>query len=129
MWLVFIAVNKKIIDFKDWKSKVTLVNAIAWGGGLIGFITSLSGGFDWVAPRVIARLTDKADVVATWQAAHHGGAKALVGLFILVCFYLLVFSIQALVLLSDQSPPDFDWRAKLAETTRGNSTPNYDYLS
>jgi len=127
MWSIFKAVNQRIIDFKDWKSKVTLANLIAWSGGAVGLITALSGGFDWIAPRVIGYLTGRPDVIAAWVVGHHWVAKSLTSLLIVVFFYLMVFSVQATVLLSEQQPVKTDYRAELTSAIGVNFTRVYDY--
>ncbi len=125
MWPKFKAINRRIVNFTDAKSKVTLANIVAWAGGGIGLITSFSGGFDWIAPRVIGYLTGKPEVTAAWQPGVHWGSKTLVSLLIVAFFYLLVFSVQAMVLLSESAKPDY--RVGLADAIGVTFTRILDY--
>jgi hypothetical protein len=120
------AINQRIVDFADWKSKVTLANIIAWSGGAIGLAVSFSGGFDWIVPRVLVHLTGKPELAAAWPTGDHWGLKALVSLLILGFFYFFVFSVQATVLLSErQTAPDY--RVELMRAIGVNFTKVRDY--
>jgi hypothetical protein len=128
-WEIFKAVNKRIVTFRGGSKKVTLPNIIGWSGGAITFVTSFSGGFDWVAPRAISYLTGRPELVTAWPANQHWGSKALVSLLILGFFYSIVFAVQTTVLLSEQKPaaPPPDFRVLLAETIGVNFTRVRDY--
>jgi len=119
------AINCRIVDFKDWRSKATLANVATWFGGAIGLVVSFSGGFDWVVPRLIAYLAAKPELVPAWANGHHWGAKIAISALILVFFYLLSFSIQAAVLLSERQPADY--RAEITKAIGVSFARMHDY--
>jgi len=131
MFAIFVAVNTRIIDFTDWKSKVTLINLVGSAGALIGTLVAFSGGLDWVVPRLLAYLTGNQFMLTVWPAGDHWGTKVVVWLAVLLLFYLLVFSFQAAVLMSEQKPvagaAPADYRAEFARAIGINFTRVRDY--
>jgi hypothetical protein len=101
-WATFRAINKRIITFDDWTSKITLVNVLGWAGAVVTGAAAFSGGFDWAAPRVIAWITNRPELVAAWPANGHWGLKLFVYVLILALLYLAVFCFQASTLIAEQ---------------------------
>ena len=132
-WKTFWAINQRIVAFRNVPRHITLPNVVGWFGAVIGAVVSFSGGFDWFAPRALARVTDRTDLVQAWQLGHHWSLKALVTFLLFSVAYLLVFSVQACVLLSEKedrpepTPDPDEYRRQLAEKLGITFTRVRDY--
>jgi len=135
MWRLFIAVNLRIVDFTDWKSKVTIVNLFGWVGAIGALFGAVFGIFDWLVPWLIKTLTGKPDLAGAWVSGDHWIAKSISALLVVAFFYLIVFCFQATVLLVEREATVAvvavvpDYRPELAKAIGISHTRVRDYYN